>query len=95
MPRKVALPIVLGIPKFRKEGHHERARNERDQFFHTFFYVESQVPFYIRENDRMFLRASGKWEGISWDDAFLEKRKRRGSRGKSSRRLCWIHLFEV
>jgi hypothetical protein len=31
LPRKVTLPMTPGIPKFRKEGHPERAGNKRGQ----------------------------------------------------------------
>ena len=40
LPRRVAQPMMPGIPKFRKESHPERAKDNEDQFFHTFFYVD-------------------------------------------------------
>jgi hypothetical protein len=36
LPRKVTQPVMLGIPKFRKESHPERAKDNGDQFSHTF-----------------------------------------------------------
>jgi hypothetical protein len=36
LPRKVTQIMMLGIPKFRKESHPGRAKNRRDQFFHSF-----------------------------------------------------------
>ncbi len=36
LPRKVIQPVTPGIPKFREESHPERAKDNEDQFFHTF-----------------------------------------------------------
>ena len=33
LPRKVIQPMTPGIPKFRKESHPERAKDNEDQFF--------------------------------------------------------------
>ena len=33
---KVIQPVTPGIPKFRKENHPERAKDNADQFFYTF-----------------------------------------------------------
>jgi hypothetical protein len=35
--------MMPGILKFLKENHPERAKSGGGRFFHTFFYVESQV----------------------------------------------------
>ena len=35
--RGVAQPMMPGIPKFRKESHPERAQDNGEHFFHTFF----------------------------------------------------------
>jgi hypothetical protein len=35
LPRKVIEPVTPGIPKFRKESHPERAKDNENQFFRT------------------------------------------------------------
>jgi hypothetical protein len=45
--RKVIQPVTPGIPKFWKESHSERAKDNEDQFFHTFFYEGLQLRFYF------------------------------------------------
>ena len=44
-----ATGMMPGIPTSRKESHPERAKDNGNQFFHTFFYgeVTRQPPFYL------------------------------------------------